>query len=253
MKYLTGIILLISFSVFAQNKEVETFAKAKRNLKKLYNKTSLERKTIYCGCDFNNKKIDTKSCGFKLKKKVKNGKIKEMYSKRIKVEWEHLVPASKFQVFFPECIKRDKKGSPLRDKKGNLKTIGRSKCKKVSPEYNLMISDMYNLYPSVGSLNAHRSNLSFGEINGEKREWGNCNFEIKNRKVEPRDEIKGLIARNYKYMEQAYGVKLISNKNKKLFDVWDKMYPASEEECKRYKLIKKIQTSDNPVLSKVCK
>ena len=51
-------VVILSFSAIAQNREIKTFSKAKRNLKKLYNKTSLEKKTIYCGCEFSNKKID---------------------------------------------------------------------------------------------------------------------------------------------------------------------------------------------------
>lgn len=249
MKFL--IVAMITFSAMAQNQTVENFSQSKRNLRKLYAKTSLENKTIYCGCKFKGNKIDTNSCGFELKQRMKRGKMQGMYANRIRIEWEHLTPASKFQVFFPECVKT-KNGKPLRDKRGNLKTIGRKKCEKVSKKYRLMISDMYNLYPSVGALNAHRGNLSFAEIAGEKREWGKCDFEISNRKVEPSNEIKGLIARNYFYMQEAYGVNLISKKNKRLFSAWDRQYPATKEECKRYRLIKQFQGNENPVLKRAC-
>jgi len=36
-----------------------------------------------------------------------------------------------------------------------------------------------------------------GIINGEKREFGKCDVEIKNKKVEPKESIRGEIARTY--------------------------------------------------------
>ena len=87
MKFLIVLLMTLSFSAIAQNTKITSFAQAKRNLRKLYQKTSLERKTIYCGCDFNKKKIDTKKCGFKLKMKMKKGKMQGMYSKRVSLEW----------------------------------------------------------------------------------------------------------------------------------------------------------------------
>jgi deoxyribonuclease-1 len=48
-------------------------------------------------------------------------------------------------------------------------------------------------------------------------------------KIEPRPEAKGEIARTYMYMERAYpGHGIISNKNEKLFQAWDKADPVDE-------------------------
>jgi endonuclease I len=46
-------------------------------------------------------------------------------------------------------------------------------------------------------------------ILGEKREFGDCDVEIENKKVEPRPEIRGDIARTYRYMDKAYPGKLM--------------------------------------------
>jgi deoxyribonuclease I len=43
-------------------------------------------------------------------------------------------------------------------------------------------------------------------IPGEKREFGACDVEIERRKIEPRPEIRGDIARTYMYMDWAYPV-----------------------------------------------
>ena len=60
-----------------------------------------------------------------------------------------------------------------------------------------MQADMYYLNPAIGEVNGRRSNYSMAIIKGEKREFGKCDVEIKNKKVEPREEIRGEIARTY--------------------------------------------------------
>ena len=239
MKYFLILISLILVNpALGQNTKVENFSQAKRMLKRIYNKTSLEKKTVYCSCSFKGSKVDLKSCGYKGR--VKKGK--EQYQKRSsRVEWEHIVPASMAIRAFAEC------------RLPGGKKLSRKKCEKASKAYRLVISDMHNLYPSVGSLNAHRSNYSMAEIPGEKREWGSCDFEISSRKVEPKDDVKGDIARIYKYMDSVYPVKFISNKNKSLFDAWDKLDPVSPEECKRHALIKQYQGNGNPFVEAGCK
>lgn len=95
-----------------------------------------------------------------------------------------------------------------------------------------------NLVPSIGSINALRSNYSFSIIEWEKREFGICDMEIENKKAEPKKEIRWDIARVYFYMEATYpGRGIISNKNEKLFEAWNKENPISDIECKRYKAI----------------
>lgn len=84
-----------------------------------------------------------------------------------------------------------------------------------------MQADMYNLVPAVGEINALRSNYSFAKIPGEKREFGSCDIEIEDGKVEPPPGVRGDIARIYMYMDWAYpGHGIISRKNKKLFEAW---------------------------------
>ena len=60
-------------------------------------------------------------------------------------------------------------------------------------------------------------------IKGEKREFGECDVEIMNKKVEPRESIRGEIARTYLYMNSVYpGRGIISKKNRKLIDTWNR-------------------------------
>ena len=116
-----------------------------------------------------------------------------------------------------------------------------------------MQADIFNLYPTIGEVNGRRSNYSMGIIEGEKREFGKCDVEIKSRKVEPREEIRGEIARTYMYMDSVYpGRGIISKKNWKLFEAWHKSDPVDEWECERARRIEKIQGNRNEIVLSKC-
>ena len=116
-----------------------------------------------------------------------------------------------------------------------------------------MQADMFNLYPAIGEVNGRRSNYSMAIINGEKREFGKCDVEIKNKKVEPKESIRGEIARTYLYMDSVYpGRGVISKKNRKIFDAWNQSDPVDEWECERSKRIEKIQGNRNDVVMRDC-
>ena len=90
-------------------------------------------------------------------------------------------------------------------------------------------------------------------IKVEKREFSKCDVEIKKKKVEPRESIRGEIARTYMYMDSVYpGKGIISQKNRKLFDSWNQSDPVDEWECERARRIEKIQGNRNEVLMRDC-
>ena len=116
-----------------------------------------------------------------------------------------------------------------------------------------MQADMYYLYPAIGEVNGRRGNYSMAIIKGEKREFGKCDVEIKNKKVEPRVDIRGEIARTYLYMDSAYpGRGIISQKNRKLFDAWNRNDPVDQWECERARKIQKLQGNKNRILINLC-
>ena len=131
---------------------------------------------------------------------------------------------------------------------------GRKCATKVSKEFKLMEADLYNLYPSMGSINAVRNNFSMTDGLPESAKiFGKCEVKIQDRKIEPPLSIKGNIARIYFYMDSAYpGRGVISNKNKKLFAKWDKLDPVDEKECEIAKKIKNIQGNSNPFVEASC-
>ena len=241
---LVTILLLSSLPSLAfssHNQTIKTFNLAK---KQLYSIHQTNPTTIYCGCKYTGKSVDLKSCGYKIHKNAKRA---------ARLEWEHVVPAHAFGQSFkewrdgdPKCIRKNKKFKGRR-------------CAKTNEVYARMEADMYNLYPEIGELNGLRSNFSMASIglknlNTKGTTFGECKAIIQDRKFEPMDMAKGIVARTYMYMDQAYpGRGIISNKNRALFEAWNKMFPASKWECERAKRIREVQGNENPVLAQLCK
>lgn len=236
-KSLIFIGLSLSFSMasaddisnFQQN---PTFSASKKLLSKYaYNGKNPSLMTeFYCGCEI--KKIGNKlvpdldSCGYEIRKnKVRAERI----------EWEHVVPAWEFghQI---QCW-NDGKGKP-----GG----GRKNCESTSDKFNKMESDMNNLWPSVGEVNADRSNFRYSDFGATPNQYGQCKFytDFKARKVQPDVISKGQIARTYLYFQDTYDLK-ISDQQLKLFNAWNKMYPVTDIEKTRNQLILKLQGTNN--------
>ena len=90
-------------------------------------------------------------------------------------------------------------------------------------------------------------------IEGEEREFGKCDVEIKRRRVEPREEVRGEIARTYMYMDSVYpGKGITSKKNRSMFEEWNRSDPVDEWECERARKIEKIQGNRNEVVMGNC-
>ena len=236
---LTTILLLVflSLQVFSQNTQITSFSKSKKQLAKVYQDNSI---TLYCGCSFKGKTPDFSSCGYIPKKNNKSAN---------RIEWEHVVPAYVFGIFFSEWTV----GHPKCAKKNGKKYKGRRCASKVSKEFKRMEADMYNLFPAIGEVNGLRSNYPMTIIEGEEREFGKCDVEIKRKKVEPREEVRGEIARTYMYMNSGYpGKGIISKKNRSMFEEWNRSDPVDEWECERARKIEKIQGNRNEVVMGNC-
>jgi len=237
---------LITVFVFAtsvhagskSNTTIQSFRKAKKILvKQVYRG---HQTTFYCESQYTQGRHVIHS----------NGYVSKTRSKRAhRLEWAHIVPAHTFGQSFVEwregheaCV--DRKGKPFK---------GWNCVRKRSIKFRYMESDLYNLVPAIGEINGLRSKYGFAMIPGEKREFGTCDIEIESRKAEPRPEVRGDIARIYFYMNWAYpGHDIISKKNQKLFEAWDKEDPVDDWECERSKRTEDIQRNENPFVKKVC-
>jgi deoxyribonuclease-1 len=232
-------LVFISASAFASgNDSIESFSKAKKNLERLVYMD--HRETLYCGAKFDSKKNVMTPAGFTTSKHKKRAK---------RIEWEHVLPAENFGRTFSEW--RDGHPQCVSSKGKSFK--GRKCASKMNREYRLMQSDMYNLFPAIGAVNAMRSNYNFVAQVNAKSEFGSCDMKIDNRKAEPPIESRGRIARTYLYMDATYKRYSMSKSQKQLINAWDHMYPVSSWECERAKRIKSIQSSNNMIMLDRCK
>jgi len=230
MRYLIAALIFLSVnSAYSQDKVI-SFSSAKKQMVKIY-QTNPNASTFYCECKikWKGKKgiPNSESCGYTPRNELtKKGNV----NKRAKrIEWEHVMPAFRF-------------GSQLQCWQNG----GRKACKKVKA-FKQMEGDLHNLVPAVGELNADRSNYRFGMIKGEKRRYGQCNFEVdfKAKRAEPPENVQGDIARTYFYMADRYNLKL-SKSQKKLLRAWNKSDPVDSWERKRNQKIQGIQSNTNP-------
>lgn len=231
-----SVAFLLPFTGIAE--PTDSFSKAK---KLMMNQVYFDhRETLYCGAAFDQKKQVKLPAGFHTEKHVKRAK---------KVEWEHVVPAENFGRAFsewrdghPDCI--DSKGKAFK---------GRNCASKVNKEYRYMQSDLYNLYPAIGAVNAMRSNYNFAVLPTAESAFGSCQMKIDSGKVEPSEASRGQIARTYLYMEERYPRYKLSKSQKQLMIAWNTQYPVTSAECKRADRIKAIQGNENHFVSEKCR
>lgn len=234
----TLFILLLTTLLFSAN---ESFSKSKKELRKIYQG---HQTTIYCDCNYNYKDkknmIDKESCGYIPRNKLsKKGKVNVRTNR---IEWEHLIPAENFGRQFscwrdgnPKCI--NSKGKTFK---------GRKCCEKVNKRYRIMQADMHNLFPAVGELNADRKNFRFDFEVGKSGQYGQCQFNVdfKARRAKVKEELRGVIARDYLYFNKQYGMKLSKQELQK-YEAWNRQYPPSEWEKERNKKVAKQQGNLN--------
>lgn len=122
------------------------------------------------------------------------------------------------------------------------------------PEYKSIELDLHNLQPAIGEINSDRSNFMYSQLDNNISNYGQCHMKIdfKRKLVEPPERARGMIARTYFYMIQKYNI-IISKKQKKLFDIWNKTFPVTKWECKREQLIFRLQGNHNNYIYKQCK
>jgi len=195
-----------------------TFSKAK---KVMYKSVYYDhQQTFYTGCLYSRHSIKPESCGLKVRKNKKRSH---------RTEVEHIFPAWEFAHDMP-CWKKG----------------GRKYCRENSPRYVRISSDLFNLVPAVGELNADRSNYPFGILYGERREYGQTiDFEVRGRVAEPTGSVRGDIARTYFYMIWAYNL-VISQEQYNMFSEWAQDDPIDAWEIKRAKRISRLQGNINP-------
>lgn len=192
------------------------------------------RKTFFCGCAYTSEhRVARGTCGYRTR-------ADEALSKR--VSWDRIVPVRAFGAH-RACWKT----ATCKDEAGNAYSGVRC-CRETDPVFAAMERDLHNLVPVVSEIQNDRSNFPFGEIEREERLYGACDFEVdRGRKIaEPREEIRGDIARAYLYLYRTYGDGLpLRREELQTFVEWDVADPADEWEVRRNRQIADIQGMSN--------
>jgi deoxyribonuclease-1 len=216
---------------------VTDFQKAKKFLRRIYRNVGVE---FYCGCPFvpdaekeTRFQIEFEKCGLQSR----TGSNRSFF-----IEWEHIVPAYSFGKN-RTCWTSDS------CEVNGSKVKGRKCCQATDAEFREIEADLHNLVPAPGEINNDRGTFDFGIVEGEKRAYGACDFEVdfKASSAEPRESIRGDIARIYLYMEKQWGISIPSDR-KALYESWNELDPPDAFEIRRNEVIERIQGRKNPFI-----
>ena len=116
-----------------------------------------------------------------------------------------------------------------------------------------MQSDLYNLYPAIGAVNALRSNYNYALLPDVPATFGSCPMKISGNRAEPPEYTRGVIARTTLYMAESYPKYRLSNQQRQLMEAWNRMYKPDEWECLRAKRIERIQGNENHFVTDACR
>lgn len=190
-----------------------------------------EEGTLYCGCQWqwvgrSGGRVDLPPCNYEVRSEGQRNRAE-------RIEWEHIVPASNFGRA-RQCWQDG----------------GRSNCNRVDPVFNAMEADLHNLSPSVGEINGDRSNFRFGVLPDTPYRHGSCDFKVDfaSRVAEPRDSVKGKVARIYFYMHDYYDLPM-SDSQQRLLMAWALQFPVSDWELERDQRISKVMGHSNHFVS----
>lgn len=235
------------------NTRIASFDDAKRELSRIYGE-GRRHIDVYCGCEFapvrgHGLRVDHASCGY----------VPAQDEQRAaRIEWEHAVPAAVFGRTFVEW----REGSRRCVDEHGRRFRGRSCARIASPEFARIEADMHNLFPVVGEVNGLRADLPMGILDPPERghgrsapsgtyRFGACGSSISAGVFHPRPEVRGDLARAYKYMDAAYpGRGILDDAHRALFDRWDAEDPPDAWERERNVRIAERQGSANPFIGR---
>lgn len=206
-----------------------TFDQAKTELRRQVFHDQNTQGDLYCGCNWewqgrSGGAMDLAGCGYAIRAQAVRAQ---------RLEWEHVMPAWAFG-HQRQCWQQG----------------GRRHCVQTDPVFRTMEADMHNLWPSVGEVNADRSNYRFGQLTGTPYRYGACSTRVdfKERVAEPRDEAKGTVARIHFYMHDRYGLHM-SRQQQQLLMAWYGQYPVTDSELQRDQRIARIMGHHNPYVT----
>ena len=229
------ILALVTVTLHALAEPPATYRDAKKQLREhVYHDRNDEAfGTLYCGCQW---RWRGESGGRVIYDDNCPAKIDHYGNRADRTEHEHIVPISR-----------------AAGHRACWQDGGRSHCAANDDQFALMYADMHNLTPAIGAINAQRSNHRYGDVDGHEADYGACTtaFDEHAKRLEPRDQAKGFIARTYFYMADRYALadEILPPATEKLMMRWDRQYPVSDWERLRNQRIAKVMGHTNPYVT----
>lgn len=220
------------------NQHPRNFDQAKKILYTYVYREGENHKTSYCGCDinyttqgkWNRVTPDIDSCGLKVRQEGNRYRAE-------RIEAEHIVPASLIGLK-NNCILRNSKNPKKRDL-----------CDRTDENFSKPYTDLHNLTPITGEVNADRSNFPFREVTRTDTQgsYGQCEFpmDFRGRVATPPERAKGQVARAYLYMSDRYRIQLSKN-DRATYMKWHQENPPTAWELEKNRRVKQIQGNSNP-------
>lgn len=242
MKYIIGLLLITTLSFgayipknFTKAKDMSVRLYLSYHLQSFYTDTTLVPFVKIASKKFPNKptliiRLGMETSPYSGTKYATRGK---------KIEWEHITPASWFVTADQSIHDAWFLGHTKCHTSRGTEYKGRKCAGKVSPLFNQMEADMYNLVPVIGALNAMRSNKPYGIIEGEDREFGETiDMEITTKIVEIMPSKRGNVARVMLYMHKKYGVMFPDhNTTVIMLNEWDISDPEDDWEYQKKQIL----------------
>jgi len=235
------------------NQRIRRFDDAKKELARIYSEEGgrdAHRIDLYCGCTFvpaagRGLRVDLASCGYTPARDRTRAE---------RIEWEHAVPAALFGRTFTEW----REGHPRCTDRSGRPYHGRKCARIASAEFARMEADLHNLFPVVGEVNGLRGDLPMGVLDAPDVQarhsgggrstfrFGACTSVIDHGVFVPRREVRGDVARAYKYMDRAYPTRrLLDDAHRAVMDAWDREDPPDAWERERNRRILARQGNAN--------
>lgn len=226
---LLSLSLIFATSSFASGPTTFDEAKAIAKRDVFFDQAEGDQGELYCGCKWQwvgktGGRVDHSSCGYDVRKQE---------NRAARTEWEHIVPAWTFG-HQRQCWQNG----------------GRKNCVATDPVFRAMEADLFNLYPAVGEVNGDRANYNYGIVSDASTQYGQCDTRIdfRTRTAEPRNEVKGLVARTTFYMFDRYSLRM-SRQQQRLLMAWSNQYPVTAWEHERNERIARVVGFSNPFVT----
>lgn len=199
-----------------------------------------DQTTLYCGCAYTPRDnqsggdTDLSSCDYEITGMNYQSRADDL-------EWEHIVPASLMPARSFACWNDESYATA-----NQCDEPGRSCCERSDSAAQKMIFDLHNLAPSVGQVNAQRSNDRYGLVAGEEHPLI-CDIEFGNAVTEPSESIRGDVARTWLYMHSQHSLVLESDELA-MYLRWSQLDPPEQDEFVRNERVKALQGVGNPYI-----